>query len=250
MEGEGVWTVESVQDRTTELVRRGRGGRSSKVLAANLDRVFAVVALREPAVTHQLIDRLLALAESNRIPPVLIMNKLDLESARATAEELAELYEGVGYRVLAVSALSGEGLEQLRETIRVGSSALIGPSGVGKSSLLNALDPALELRTGELSGKGGGGRHTTVSSRLIRLRCGGLVADTPGFSDVALWGIAPDDVGDCFPEFERPSAGCRFRSCTHLAEPECGVREAVEEGRIRESRYESYLRLREEAQEA
>jgi ribosome biogenesis GTPase len=148
-----------------------------------------------------------------------------------------------------VSAKSGEGLESLRAELCRGTSALIGPSGVGKSSLLNALDPGLALRTGTLSGKSGTGKHTTVSSRLIELACGGFVADTPGFSDVALWGIAPAELAGCFPEFARAEP-CRFRGCAHAQEPGCGVREALEDGRIHAARYRSYLKLYGEALEA
>jgi len=244
------WTVEAVAERSTELVRRGRGARAPKVLAANLDRVFVVVAARGPPANTDLIDRLLALVEASGMHPILVLNKVDLPGAREAAEALASLYEGVGYHTIAVSARTGEGLDALSEELCRGSSALIGPSGVGKSSLLNALDPELDLRTGELSGKGGGGRHTTVSSRMIPLSCGGYVADTPGFSDVAMWGVEPDEVAGCFPELERRADSCRFRMCKHDHEPECGVRDAVDEGRIPRSRYESYLRLRAEAVEA
>lgn len=244
------WTIESVEDRTSEVVRRGRGGRVPKPLAANLDRVFVVVSVIEPPANTDLIDRLLVLVESSGMRPVLVLNKLDVEGAPDIARDLAQLYEGIGYDTLPVSALSREGLEALEAELCRGASALIGPSGVGKSTLLNAIDPSLELRTGALSGKGGTGRHTTVSSRLIGLECGGFVADTPGFSDVALWGVAPEDVAACFPEFEARAEPCRFRGCTHVQEPDCGVREAVEEGRIPRSRYESYRTLRQESVEA
>jgi ribosome biogenesis GTPase len=123
----------------------------------------------------------------------------------------------------------------------------MGPSGVGKSTLLNALDPTLGLRTGALSRKTRSGRHTTVSSRLIALECGGLVADTPGFSDVGVWKVPATEVEACFPELAGPASTCRFRGCAHLSEPDCGVRSAVEEGAVAESRYRSFVRLREEA---
>ena len=247
--GEGdSWTIESVGERATELVRRSRGGAAPKVLAANLDHVFAVVALMEPPATTELIDRLLVLIESSGMQPMLVLNKLDIEGAREHATSLCSLYEGVGYRVLPASTKTTEGLELLREELCRGKSALIGPSGVGKSSLLNALDPNLALRIGELSAKSGTGRHTTVSSRLIELGCGGLVADTPGFGDVTLWEVGVGRIADCFPEFARAEP-CRFRGCAHVQEPDCGVREAVEAQRIHEARYRSYRKLYEEALE-
>ena len=241
------WTIDSVEDRVTELVRRGRGGRAPKILAANLDRVFTVVALRAPAATLELIDRMLVLVESSGMHPILLLNKLDLEGARAASTSFTELYESVGYRVLSASAVSGEGLDVLLADVCEGSSAFIGPSGTGKSSLLNALDPALRLQTGALSRKTGTGRHTTVGSRLIRMECGGLVADTPGFGDVGLWAVAPEDVAACFPEFASHADACRFRACTHLHEPDCGIQSGVELGEIYESRYGSYRALRREA---
>jgi ribosome biogenesis GTPase len=242
-------TIEEVEARRTELVRKGRA-RAPKILAANLDRVFVIVALRDPAATTQLIDRLLVLVESSGIRPTLVLNKADLEGASAAAEALEALYGGIGYTVLVASAASGVGVARLHEEVCSGLSAFIGPSGVGKSTLLNAIDPALDLRTGVLSRKTGTGRHTTVGSRLITLQCGGLVADTPGFGDVGLWSVEPEAVADCFPEFRAYRDGCRFRGCTHLHEPECAVRDALEEGTIRRSRYESYATLRGEADDA
>jgi ribosome biogenesis GTPase len=243
------WTIDEVEERRTVLARRGRSGRTAKVLAANLDRVFVVVALREPAATPHLIDRLLVLVESSGMHPSLVLNKADLPSARDVAGTLTPLYESVGYEVFVASVETGEGMPALTDAICSGASALIGPSGVGKSSLLNAIDPGLELRTGALSKKTGTGRHTTVGSRLIELGCGGLVADTPGFGDVGLWSVSPEAVSDCFPEFESLEDGCRFRGCSHVHEPDCAVRAALEEGRVPRSRYESYLTLRAEATE-
>jgi len=244
------WTIESVDDRSTELVRRGRGGRAPKLLAANLDKALMVVSAKNPDATVELIDRLLVLGEASGMQAILVINKLDADGAPDVAARFAPMYRSVGYEVLPVSAETGEGLELLRQRMCEGTSTLIGPSGVGKSSLLNAVDPELELRTGELSQKTKTGRHTTVSSRIIPLACGGLVADTPGFGDVALWGVAPDEVAACFPEFADPSGLCRFRGCTHVHEPDCGVRAALEAGEIFDSRYQSYLTARAEAEEA
>jgi len=241
-----VWAIEAVEPRVASLVRRGRGGRAPKVLAANLDTVFVVVALGEPPATTELIDRLLVMVEASGMHPTLVMNKLDLPGSREIASALSDAYERIGYHVLTASARNGEGLERLRDELCRGASALIGPSGVGKSSLLNALDPGLALRTGELSGKTGTGRHTTSSSQLIQLACGGLVADTPGFGDVGLWEVAAGDLAACFPEIAA-APDCRFRGCAHLEEPDCAVRAAVASGEIRESRYRSYRKLYAEA---
>jgi ribosome biogenesis GTPase len=244
------WTIESVQERSTELVRRGRGGRAPKLLAANLDKAFMVVSAKNPDATVELIDRLLMLGEASGMQAILVINKVDAPGAMEVEARLAPLYRTVGYEVLSVSAETGVGLELLRQRMCEGTSTLIGPSGVGKSSLLNAVDPELRLRIGELSRKTQTGRHTTVSSRIITLACGGLVADTPGFGDVALWGVAPEEIAGCFPEFAHPSELCRFRNCTHVHEPDCGVRAALEAGEIFDSRYRSYLTARSEAEEA
>lgn len=247
VEGE-VATIESVNDRRTELVRRGRG-RAAKILAANLDRVFVVIALREPRGSTQLIDRMLVLVEASGMQPVLVLNKADLKATESDAEAWAALYRSVGYQVLVTSAPSATGISELHDEMCSGISALIGPSGAGKSTLLNVVDPGLELSTGALSRKTGTGRHTTVGSRLITLECGGLVADTPGFGDVGLWSVDPETVESCFPEFAEMSQDCRFRGCTHLHEPGCMVRGALEEGTIAASRYASYQNLRREAKE-
>lgn len=246
---DGAFTVEEVLPRENEIVRRVPGGRKAKVVAANVDRLLAVVSARDPEPSRQLVDRLLVIAEANGVEPVLVINKLDLDGAGEVAATLAAPYRDVGYRVLLASAESGRGLDELREVLCRGTSALVGPSGVGKSSLLNALEPSLDLRTGELSGKHRRGRHTTVSARLLELGCGGLVADTPGFGDVGLWGVDPETVDRCFPEFRPLLDRCRFRSCSHLHEPSCGVREAVEAGAVDPERYGSYRVLRAEAEE-
>ena len=241
------WTIESVDDRSTEFVRRGQGRRAPKLLAANLDKAFMVIAAKNPDATVELIDRLLMLSEASGMHPVLIINKLDAPGAPEVSQRFAPMYRAVGYEVLSVSAETGEGIELLRSHMCEGTSTLIGPSGVGKSSLLNAVAPELGLRIGELSRKTRTGRHTTVSSRIISLTCGGLVADTPGFGDVTLWGVTPEEVAGCFPEFAEPADHCRFRGCTHTHEPDCGVKSAVEAGEIFDSRYKSYLTAREEA---
>lgn len=245
--GGDAFTVEEVEERSTTIVRRGPSGHRRKVVAANVDRLVAVMAAAEPAPRLELIDRLLVLAEADDIEGVLVVNKVDLPGQRPAADEIAELYRSVGYRVLLTSAPTGEGIDELKSLLCSGTSALVGPSGAGKSSLLNAVQPGLQLRTGALSRKVARGRHTTVSARLIPLDCGGTVADTPGFSDVGVWGVEKDEVELCFPEIRALAGRCRFQDCAHAVEPDCAVLEAVEEGRIAESRYRSYRVLLDEA---
>lgn len=238
------WVVEGVLPRDSTITRKGSSERRPKLIAANVDRMFAVVAARDPDPRLAQLDRLLVIAEANRVAATVVINKVDLPDTGEVADRIAALYSGIGYPVLRVSAETGEGLEALESALSRGISALIGASGVGKSSLLNALAPELDLRTGALSRRVRRGRHTTVRSRLLRLPSGGLVADTPGFGDVGVWGLPPEEVEECFPEIRTRQDGCRFRGCTHLAEPGCAVLEAVESGQIARSRWESYAELR------
>lgn len=237
------WVIEDVCPRFSELVRAGPGGRRPKVVAANLDRALTVFSASKPPFDLAAADRFLILAESCGIPPVIVLNKMDLSGGSAVEERVVGSYVPLGYRVLPTSARTGEGLDELGPLFETGISALIGPSGVGKSSILNALFPALKLRTGEVARRRGRGRHTTVGSRLIPVTPAGCVADTPGFSDVSLWGVDPPRLGDSFPEFRELSRECRFAACTHTHEPDCAVRTAVEDGRIPEHRYRTYKAL-------
>lgn len=247
--GEGSWVISAVEPRGGEIVRRGVSERNPKVVAANIDRMFAVVAAVEPDPRLDQIDRLLVIAEASGIAVSLVINKLDLPGAAEVAEELGELYRSVGYEVWPISAIRGDGLKPLAERVREGTSALVGPSGAGKSSILNAIDPSLHLKTGELSRKLARGKHTTVTARLISLRGGGRVADTPGFGDVGVWGVPTGALEDCFPEFEPFLGECRFRGCTHVHEPGCTIQEAAAEGKILASRMDSYRQLWGEAAE-
>lgn len=259
---DGSVTIETVVDRRSEIVRKGPGGRRPKVVAANVDRLVVVVAAARPEPGQFLLDRLLVIGEANHLDLALVLNKCDLvreappggpalttgKPGKALAyRELVQLYRRIGYPVLETSAVTGVGIEALRELLCSGTSALVGPSGVGKSSLLNAVEPGLGLRIGELSHKKGQGRHTTVSGRLIPLECGGLVADTPGFSDAGVWGVEQRELEECFPEFHPSREECKYRGCTHLHEPNCGVQAALARNEIEARRFESYRGLVQEA---
>lgn len=246
-DGDGAHTIEEIFPRRTSITRTRFGGRSVKVLVANADRMLVVVAAARPKTRRDLIDRLLVVGEAGGVASTLVVNKMDLEGAADLAEELERVYQPIGYQVVRVSAQTGEGLDRFGEQICEGIAVLAGPSGVGKSSLVNAFEPEHELRTGELSRKRGTGRHTTVNASLIQLGCGGLVADTPGFSDVGIWGVGRAELDGCFPEFRPLVENCRFRGCSHIHEPDCAVRSALEEGTIDSGRYESYRLIFEES---
>ncbi|MEJ2503284.1 MAG: ribosome small subunit-dependent GTPase A [Gemmatimonadota bacterium] len=241
---DGGWTIEAVAERASELARRAPGGgrRRAKVLVANVDQIVAVFSVTHPAPRLRMLDRFLVLADASDVDALIVANKVDLAGA-AEASVFAP-YEAIGYPVLYTSAREGAGVEALRAALAGRVSALAGPSGVGKSSLLNALQPGLALRTGEVSETVRKGRHTTVSSRLIPLACGGFVADTPGLRELGLWEVDPEDLDLHFPELLRHLDQCRFgRSCTHTHEPGCAVREAVDRGQVSPERYASYVAL-------
>jgi ribosome biogenesis GTPase / thiamine phosphate phosphatase len=199
--GDGAWTIEEVEPRETELVRAGPGGRRAKVVAANLERVLVVLSAREPPFQREAADRFLVLAASCRIPAVLVVTKMDLAGADSVTEDLGT-YRRIGYEVVETSVVSQLGLARLREMMEGCLSSLIGPSGVGKSSLLNAIAPGLALPTRTVGRKSGRGRHTTVSARMVELPGGLRVVDTPGFSDVTTWGFRASRSRAPFPSSE------------------------------------------------
>ena len=240
-------TIESVEPRRTELARRAPGrSRGAKVVVANPDQLVAVFALTHPAPNPRLLDRFLVTAEVNGLPAVIVANKSDLLEEGTPGDVFAP-QEAAGYRVLRTSVKTGAGLDALREILCGNTSVLTGPSGVGKSSLLNAIEPGLTLSVGAVSDAVGKGRHTTVTSRLIPLVCGGYVADTPGLRELGLWDVDAAQLADAFPEFREHAETCRFApTCSHSHEPGCGVTAAIRKGRIHPDRHASYLALLEE----
>jgi ribosome biogenesis GTPase / thiamine phosphate phosphatase len=244
--GGALQSIVGLETRTTLLERRIPEGRGSRPVAANIDQVFVVTAAADPPPIPQLIDRLLVVAEANEIPASLVVNKVDL----ASAEALVERCRRAGYTVHRTSVKTGEGIEALRAALAGRTSVVTGPSGAGKSTLLNQVQPGLKLRIGEISAKGRRGKNTTVSAVMLPLDGGGYLVDTPGFSEVGLWGIDPKQLDTCFPDF-RPYLGeCKYADCRHRSEPGCRVLAAVAEGAIGADRLVSYLVLLEELESA
>jgi ribosome biogenesis GTPase len=238
--------IVGVEPRTALLERRVPEGRGTRPVAANVDQVFVVTATVDPAPIPQLIDRLLVVAEANEIPAAVVVNKIDLDPGTALIDRLTR----AGYVVHATSVRTGEGMERFAAALAGRTSVVTGPSGSGKSSLLNRLQPGLQLRTGEISAKVRRGKNTTVGAVMLPLDAGGYLVDTPGFSEVGLWGIDPGELDTCFPEF-RPFLGdCRYADCRHRTEPSCRVREGVDGGAIAPDRWESYLVLLDELESA
>lgn len=239
-------TITEIHERHGKLSRRAPGGaRGERVVVANLDQVLVVFAAARPDPHPRMLDRFLVIAEANDLAARIVVNKCDLVTESTSHAWFAD-HEAAGYPVHYTSVKTGEGLDALRAELLGRSSALSGPSGVGKSSLMNALFPGLDLRIGAVSDAVNKGRHTTVGAVLHTLPGGGSIADTPGLREVGLWGIHADDVAHCFPEFRPLMNTCRFADCTHRVEPGCAIRDAVESGTVSRGRYESYLKLREE----
>ncbi len=225
--------------------RRGYLREKEQVIIANPDQVVFVLACAEPDPRLRLLDRLLVGAERQRIPTLICANKIDLVGPEA-AQAAFGVYEEIGYPVLYTSATTGDGIEELHSRLVGKISALVGPSGVGKTSLLNAFQPGLGRRVKQVSGATGKGRHTTTVAELIPLEDGGWVADTPGIRALALFDLEPEEIDAYFPDIAPYVPYCNFSDCSHTVEPGCAVREALEAGEIDEHRYESYVRLHQE----
>ncbi len=260
---DGSATVEEVAERKRALARlapsaKGRGGRRwdrqgylserEQVIVANPDEVVFVFSCADPEPHLRMLDRFLVGAEAQEIPAVICANKIDLVDGVAGGRELFGLYEEIGYPVIYTSAITGEGVDEIRTQLTGKLSVLAGPSGAGKSTLLNAMQPGLGLAAREVSQATGKGRHTTVVPELLPLEGGGWVADTPGIRAIALFDTDPEELDAYFPEIAPLVADCQFSDCTHIVEPGCAVIAAVEAGQIHPERYESYAILREEHQ--
>ncbi len=245
---DGGYVIANVLPRSSRLSRRSAGGRREQLIAANVDQLGAVFSVARPEPTFSLLDRFLILAEANDISAFVVCNKVDL-SGPFKARELFGVYQEIGYDVLYTSAKQGEGIEDLREHLAGHVTLFVGSSGVGKSSLLNTLQPGLGLRVGELSKALERGRHTTVGAALHPLDVGGYVVDTPGLGNMRLWEMAERDLAHHFRDFEPYLGHCKFDDCSHVHEPDCRILEAVDNGEISARRYESYRKILSESSE-
>jgi ribosome biogenesis GTPase len=248
-ESGSAWAIAGILPRRSRLARRAPGGGfGERVVAANVDQVVVVFAAANPEPHPRMLDRFLVIAEANGLAARIVINKIELVGDADAARERWGNYERAGYPVHYTSAKRGEGLDALHDALAGKVSVLTGPSGVGKSSLMNAMFPGLDLRVGEVSESVNKGRHTTVGGYLHPLPGpeGGYVADTPGLREVGMWALPPESLDRCFPELRPFLDECRFGDCTHRVEPDCAVRAALERGAVSAERYDSYLRLREE----
>ena len=241
--------ITGVKPRKNYIIRKSTNlSRQSHIIAANLDRAFIIATIDFPEIKLPFLDRILVTCEVYNVPVTIVLNKVDLyrESHKEMLEAFHEIYEGAGYPVMEVSALTGEGIEDLREACKGHVSLFSGVSGVGKSSLIKALDPSLEPKVGEISEVHVQGKHTTTFYEMYSLASGGFIVDTPGLRGFGLVDLKKEEIALYFPEMLKASEDCRFTPCTHTHEPGCAVKEAVEAGEISYERYSSYLGMLDE----
>lgn len=243
---EGNRVIKEIEKRTNYIVRKSTNlSKQMQILAANIDRAYLVITVKNPITHVAFIDRFLIAAESFRIPATILINKIDLynEDDFEYANALAFMYEGIGYPTYLIKANDSESIDFLRKEIKGKQVMVSGHSGVGKSTLINNLDPSLSLRTGEISEVHLQGKHTTTFAEMFKLATGGYIIDTPGIRAFGITEIEKEHISHYFPEMRQLLNQCKFHNCKHINEPKCAVKEAVENGSINESRYQTYYQL-------
>ena len=249
---EGTAFISEIEDRKNYIIRRSSNlSKQSHILAANLDQCMLVVTVNYPETSTTFIDRFLASAEAYRVPVKILFNKVDAydEVELHYLDSLITLYTQIGYPCFKISALTGEGVDAIREELKGRVTLFSGHSGVGKSTLINALVPGLEVKTAEISAYHNKGMHTTTFSEMFPVPGDGYIIDTPGIKGFGTFDMEEEEIGHYFPEIFKTSANCKYGNCTHRQEPGCAVRKAVEEHYISESRYTSYLSMLEDKEE-
>ena len=240
--------ITGILPRRNYIIRRASNlSKESHIIAANIDHALLIVTLSSPTTPREFVDRFLITGEAYKVPVTIILGKADIidKEAKEEAEEFTAIYNDAGYRVIRLSSVTGEGIEEIRSMLRNHTTLVAGNSGVGKSTLIGSIDPTLEIRTGEISDSHHQGKHTTTFSTMYPLE-GGYIIDTPGIKGFGLIDIDDKELCRYFPEMMRIAPDCRFYNCTHTHEPGCAVVEAVKEGMVAWSRYESYLKILDE----
>lgn len=249
VEGETA-TIDKILPRSNYIIRRSTNlSRESHVIAANLDKVFLVISMILPETKQEFVDRFLVTCEAYKIKVVIVINKIDLLKGKAGREYLdyfKSIYKPADYKFIEVSATTGEGIDELKKECSMGVNLFSGVSGVGKSSIIKALDPSLNPKTGDISSAHHQGKHTTTFYEMYHLTDGGFIIDTPGIRGFGIVDIEHDELSTYFPEMLKVMDNCRFMPCTHTHEPGCAVKEALEQGLISEERYNSYLGMLED----
>ncbi len=238
--------ITTLHPRKNYIIRKSVNlSKQAQIIAANLDQAFLIVTLASPRTSMGFIDRFLVTAEAYEIPAKLIFNKLDLfnDEGLKILEEYQSIYENAGYPCYSVSALKETNLDQIRELLKDKVTLVSGHSGVGKSTLINALLPGKELKTGQISDWSDKGKHTTTFAEMFQLPFGGYLIDTPGIRELGVFDIEKQDLGRLFPEIRKLMGNCRFHNCRHINEPGCAVLEALDKGELETSRYDSYLSI-------
>ena len=245
---QGGYVISAIEPRRNYIIRRASNlSKESHIIASNIDQALLVVTLFSPETALEFVDRFLVTCEAYKVPVTILLAKIDLAREHMEAvEEFHAIYESAGYRIIEVSATQGEGVEQVRELLRGKTTLLSGNSGVGKSTLVAAVEPGLDIKTGEISQSHHKGKHTTTFSTMYPLAEGGYIIDTPGIKGFGLIDIDDAELAHYFPEMMRYLPDCRFYNCSHTHEPHCAVVEAVKRGEIAYPRYESYLKIMDE----
>jgi ribosome biogenesis GTPase len=250
---EGDWMISSVEKRENYIIRKSPAKRTfSHILASNLDQAFVLVTASKPRTSSGFIDRFLITAEAYHIPSVLVFNKQDILTDKdlEIQNKFIEIYSSIGYECKLVSSITGEGVDELKAMLDGKTTLLIGHSGVGKSTLANAIDKDLNLKTGEVSKKHEKGKHTTTFAEMFQLSFGGSIIDIPGIKEFGVMGFDKYEINHFFIEMMKFLPQCKFNNCMHLNEPQCAVIEALERGEVSEERYKNYLGILEDLEES
>ncbi len=246
LEKKDVGLITNIHERKNYLVRKSsKLSKASHIIAANLDQVFLIITTTFPRTLTGFIDRFLVTTEAYHIPTIIVFNKIDAydDESRCLEYDLRKIYEGAGYKCISVSALKGDFIDDLKALMKDKVSLLSGHSGVGKSALINAIQPELKIRTGQISDYHNKGKHTTTFAEMHELDFGASIVDTPGIKGFGLYNFNKNEIAERFPEMRSIMRACRFNNCNHTHEPGCAVKEAVENGQIAESRYQNYLNI-------